>query len=168
MKGKIKKRHVSRKEMVRRRCMLSSLHIIVISMVALCSFTWAWFTEVIDGKFIIKTATYDAEISVSGNGSPGFVTITDGDNLLLEKGKPYDIRIKARGTAQQGYCIVTAGDAVYYTVPLVPEAEMVFSIVSGGDIDSLEVGPSWGMYGDEVSEDKVLEHRDVVSDGDAE
>ena len=154
--------------------MFSSLHAIITCAVLLIGITWAWFSETIAVSGTITTATYSAEVSVSG-GDEGFVPVAvtysaeRGTTFTVENGKVYDVRIKATGTAPEGYSVISAGDVIWHTVPMGPESEMTITAqFPGTGTREVSIVPSWGSYRDSLNAGIAVSNGDVViSAGDA-
>lgn len=145
---------------------LASVHGIVICLLLLISFCFAWFTEVVDGPgFTITAATYGIKADVSGNGA---VTSADNSSIEVENGRTYEICLTATGNASTGFCIVSAGDVSYYTDPILQGKSMSFRITfPGSGTRIVELVPYWGEYRDEISAGDNISEEDDISEGDS-
>ena len=141
---------------------LVSVHSMIICLLILVSFCFAWFTEVVNGpSFMIASASYGIEAEVSGNGA-----VTDGDNTSfeVENGKTYDICLTATGDASRGFCIVSAGDVIYHTAPILKGGQLSFRIIfPGNGTRTVELVPYWGEYRDEISAGDIVFDKDTIS-----
>lgn len=161
---------------------LSSAHGIVICVILLVSFSWAWFSEKVDGPSIkIRAATYGIQAEViSGNDtvtSGDYSSVTGKDNLAIEveNGRAYDIKLTGTGTTG-GYCVVSAGDDIHYTEPIEAEGTLMFKIwFPGTGTSRIEFLPYWGEYPKTIPEEDMIPKEEdvlekdrayVVSDGD--
>jgi len=93
--------------------------IIMLFCLAAMSFTaYAYFSYNVTSEYnIIKSANFDATITVSDNGTP--VTVTNAGNneyrVDLEEGKTYDVTVtkEISSTAETGFCVVSAEGCPY-------------------------------------------------------
>lgn len=168
------------------KIVLSSAHGIIICVILLASFSWAWFSEKVEGPSIrVKAATYGITAKVSHSGN----VVTSGDYsgamdegnsaIEVENGKVYEISLSvpeetALRTECGGYCIVSAGDDLHYTVPIGGEKdgvknpeEIIFQIwFPGTGTSRIEFHPYWGEYPKTIpEEDSIPKIRDILENG---
>ncbi len=151
------------------KTLFSSFHKIIICMVILFSFTWAWFSErIVLPTATIQSATYSAQVSVSSNDA-GFVPVTHtvntegGITVEVDNGKRHDIRIIAEGTAPKGFCVISAGDVVCHTAPLAQNEEMVLTVeFSGTGTTALNIQPYWGSYREALNAGEEVTAGDAI------
>lgn len=137
-----------------RQSIIISVFGLLLSMIALCSTTWAWFVADISSPANkIQSAFCDITVSVSNENSP--IEAQNG-RYFLEKGKSYKFKIAAAGTAESAYCILKINDTAYYTsqFPVLPvEREYVspedafWFTLEFTESTEIEVITRWGTSG---------------------
>lgn len=102
---------------------------ILLCVVALCSVTWAWFSEdVSSSSNTIKTGTYSLNMEIKDDDSEAMITGTENEGAYksyqysLAVGKAYTITLTAdTGSDSNGYCkILVDGVAQPYYTSIVP------------------------------------------------
>ena len=89
---------------------------ILVSVVALCSVTWAWFSEgVTSSSNTIKTGNCTVTVSVM-NEETEIDPNTDTTGIYtFEAGKSYQIKISSTGSVESSYCKLVIDGNEYYT-----------------------------------------------------
>ena len=121
--------------------MAMSIAGIVLSMIALCSVTFAWFsTDVSSSDNVIQTSYCDVSVSVKTSGVE--VTPVDGA-YTFAKDTDYLVTISAEGTADTAYCVFVIGGESYYTQQIAIGNEISFTLAFT-EAKSVEALPRWG------------------------
>ena len=129
------------------RMMLISALTLLLSLTALVSMSWAWFSES-EGSGVEKLTAANFDLSVKINGSDVAVS----EEVALAAGT-YEITLCPIGTAKSGYCRITTvtsvagGESVTEsrTLPIRRgEDDFVFTLVLDG-ASTVSFGASWGI-----------------------
>lgn len=126
---------------------------ILLCVVALCSVTWAWFSEGVSSSTnSIQSANCDVSVSVTSDGTT--VETVDGEYTFI-KDKAYEITITAAGTAESAYCILNIDGTRYYTVQIPTTAtetvpnHIKFTLQFSADKTDVEIITRWGTSSQE-------------------
>lgn len=125
---------------------------ILLCIVALCSTTWAWFSqEVASSHNSIKSANCNVSVSVTSAGAP--VDAVDGKYTFV-KDAAYEIKMTATGTAKTAYCVLNIGGTNYYTVQIPTDAASIqnsitFTLQFSADTTAVEIFSRWGTSSQE-------------------
>ena len=115
---------------------------ILLCVVALCSITWAWYSEDVTSSYnSMQSASCYVSVSVtSGN---ALVEPTDG-KYTFYKGQAYTIKLTATGTAETAYCILNINGKDYYTEQIQITGEIEFTLQFSEETTIAEILPCWG------------------------
>lgn len=148
MKNKLLK---SRQEKLTEKAFTQSITIsvfgILLCIIALCSVTWAWFSEGVSSSTnSIQSATCDVSVAVTTEGAD--VVPVDG-KYTFYKDKAYTIKLTATGTAKTAYCVLNIGGTNYYTVQIPTDAVttenfITFTLQFTTDTPNVEIYTYWG------------------------
>ena len=125
-----------------------SVFSILLCIIALCSVTWAWFSDGISSPTnSIQSADCSVSVSVTSDGAP--VEPLDG-KYTFAKDKAYEIKMTATGTAKTAYCVLNIGGTNYYTVQIPTSAVattdnyITFTLQFTTDTPNVEIYTYWG------------------------
>ena len=157
------------------RTMVASILGIVLSMLALLSTTWAYFSESVNsqsnviqaGHFVIK----DPEISVYSENSPSAsmtITSDSGRNsyTLMANNTDgstytYEVTISVDDmTVTEGYCVVEIDGKKYYHVftKLLSDTPVSFR-VSAAEVDTVQINAYWSIDKSGINEGNKLKNQ---------
>ena len=126
---------------------------ILLCVVALCSVTWAWFSDGVSSSTTsIQSANCDVSVSVTSDGTT--VDPVDG-KYTFTKDEVYEITITATGTAESAYCILNIGGTQYYTVQIPTTAtetvpnHIKFTLQFSAEKTDVEIITRWGTSSQE-------------------
>ncbi len=115
---------------------------IILCMIALCSATWAWFSDSVSSPAnSIQSANCNVSVSVTSDGTP--VDPVDG-KYTFYKGKAFTIKLTATGTAETAYCILNINGIDYYTDQIQIFGEIEFTLQFSDETTIAEILPCWG------------------------
>lgn len=124
-----------------------SVFSILLCIIALCSVTWAWFSDGISSPTnSIQSADCNVSVLVTSDGAT--VEPLDG-KYTFAKGKAYEIKMTATGTAKTAYCVLNIGGTNYYTVQIPTDAVttenfITFTLQFTTDTPNVEIYTYWG------------------------
>lgn len=122
---------------------------ILLCVVALCSVTWAWFSEgVTFSSNTIKTGNCTVTVSVMNEGAQIAPNADTTGKYILEAGKSYQINIIATGSAESSYCKLVIGGQDYYTEQIStsePNNTISFTLTFDAPTE-VEIITRWGTY----------------------
>lgn len=119
-----------------------SVFSILLCIIALCSVTWAWFSDGISSPTnSIQSAACNVSVSVISDSAP--VEPLDG-KYTFAKDKAYEIKMTATGTAKTAYCILNINGKDYYTEQIQIIGEIEFTLQFSDETTVAEILPCWG------------------------
>lgn len=135
------------------RMMMVSILGLFLTLVSLCSVTWAWFmTDASSSNNTLRTATTNIVLSVTSGETP---VTPSGENLsggpiyTFEKDTPYTISLKIGETdTAHAYCAVIINGYTYYSKLLYASAgisELQFTLQFSTTQNGVEILPRWGI-----------------------
>ena len=127
------------------RLLMPSVVGIFICMVCLAGSTWAWFSATVQTvPQTIEAASFDISAAVTdASGQP----VPSGQ--LLEAGQTYKVTLTAAGNAPSGgYCEVKGGTDLLYTVTLLPDDTLTFTLIPETEA-AYTFTAIWGRYSGE-------------------
>ena len=120
---------------------------ILVCVVALCSVTWAWFSEdVTSSSNTIKTG--DCTVTVSVMNETTEIPLNATGTYTFEAGKSYQITITSTGSAESSYCKLVIGGQDFYTEQVStsePNNRISFTLAFDAPTE-VEIITSWGTY----------------------
>lgn len=122
----------------------ASVGCILLCLIALCSATWAWFSESVNSRGNnIQSASCDVSVLVEHGGT----SVTPNSGIYsFEAGEMYNITLTATGSASTAYCIFISGGNEYYTAQISTAAlnnKMTFDVQFSAQTD-VKIIPRWG------------------------
>lgn len=122
---------------------------ILLCVVALCSVTWAWFSEgVTSSSNTIKTGNCTVTVSVM-NEETEIDPNTDTTGIYtFEAGKSYQIKISSTGSVESSYCKLVIGGQDFYTEQVSasePNNTITFALIFDSQTE-VEIITRWGTY----------------------
>lgn len=124
-----------------------SVFSILLCIIALCSVTWAWFSDGVSSSTnSIRSANCDVIVLIANGGTT--VQTVDGKYTFI-KDKEYVIKMTAVGTAETTYCVLNIGGKSYYTVQIPTDAVtsdnfITFTLRFSADTSDVEIYTYWG------------------------
>ena len=120
---------------------------ILLCLVALCSVTWAWFSEdVTSSSNTIKTG--DCTVTVSVMNETTEIPLNATGTYTFEAGKSYQITITSTGSAESTYCKLEIGGQDFYTEQVStsePNNTITFALAFDAPTE-VEIITRWGTY----------------------
>ena len=122
---------------------------ILVCVVALCSMTWAWFSEgVTSSSNTIKAGNCTVTVSVM-NEETEIDPNTDTTGIYtFEAGKSYQIKISSTGSVESSYCKLVIDGNEYYTEQISttePNNTISFTLAFDAPTE-VEIITRWGTY----------------------
>lgn len=118
---------------------------ILLCVVALCSVTWAWFSDGVSSSTnSIQSAHCDVSVSVTNDDAP--VAAVDGKYKFYAE-KDYTVTVTCSGTADSSYCILVIDGVKYYTEQMgtdEPDNVITFKLKFNTPKDNVEIITCWG------------------------
>lgn len=122
---------------------------ILLCLVALCSVTWAWFSEgVTSSSNTIKTGNCTVTVSVIHDGEEFGPNAGTSGTYTFEAGKSYQIKITSIGSAESSYCKLVIGGQDFYTEQVStsePNNTITFALTFDAQTE-VEIITRWGTY----------------------
>ena len=122
---------------------------ILVCVVALCSVTWAWFSEgVTSSSNTIKTGNCTVTVSVMYDGVEIAPNSDATGTYTFEAGKSYQIKITFTGSAESSYCKLVIGGQDFYTEQVSmsePNNTITFALTFDAQTE-VEIITRWGTY----------------------
>ena len=111
-------------------------------MAALCSVTWAWFSEDVTSSYNnIQSANCYVSVSVANE---NLSRAEDGKyTFTFYKDTAYKMKLTATGTAETAYCILNINGNEYCTDQIQIPGEMEFTLQFSEET-TVEILPCWG------------------------
>ena len=132
------------------RSIAISILCILLCAAALCSTSWAWFSDSVSSQETIVTATCTVTATVQD--SESVVLLPDGEgNYLLSADVIYTVELVSEGTAQSSYGALTVGGTRYYTEQIsttAPDNTLRFTLSFTSDT-VVHIKGYWGTLGRE-------------------
>ena len=127
--------------------LIISVVCILLCLVALCSVTWAWFSEdVTSSSNTIKTG--DCTVTVSVMNETTEIPLNATGTYTFEAGKSYQITITSAGSAESSYCKLVIGGQDFYTEQVStsePNNTISFTLAFDAPTE-VEIITRWGPY----------------------
>ena len=122
---------------------------ILVCVVALCSMTWAWFSEgVTSSSNTIKAGNCTVTVSVMYDGVEIAPNSDATGTYTFEAGKSYQIKITSTGSAESSYCKLVIGGQDFYTEQVSmsePNNTITFALTFDAQTE-VEIITRWGTY----------------------
>ena len=122
---------------------------ILLCIVALCSVTWAWFSEGVTSSLnTIKTGNCTVTVSVMYDGVEIAPNSDATGTYTFEAGKSYQITITSTGSAESSYCKLVIGGQDFYTEQVStsePNNTITFALTFDAQTE-VEIITHWGTY----------------------
>lgn len=143
----------SKQDKLTEKAFMQSIAVSVISIllcvVALCSVTWAWFSEdVSSSSNTIKTGNCTVTVSVRNSETEIKPNADTSGIYSFEAGKFYEIIITSTGSAESSYCKFVISGKEYYTEQIStkdPYNTISFTLTFDTQTD-VEIITRWGTY----------------------
>ena len=122
---------------------------ILLCLVALCSVTWAWFSEdVTSSSNTIKTGNCTVTVSVIHDGEEFGPNAGTSGMYTFEASESYQITITSTGSAESSYCKLVIGGQDFYTEQVsTSEQNNTISFTLAFDAPTeVEIITRWGTY----------------------
>ena len=120
---------------------------ILLCLVALCSVTWAWFSEdVTSSSNTIKTGNCTVMVSVMNETME--IPLNATGTYTFEAGKSYKIIITSTGSVTSSYCKLVIGGQDFYTEQVStsePNNTITFALAFDAPTE-VEIITRWGTY----------------------
>ena len=120
---------------------------ILVCVVALCSVTWAWFSEgVTSSSNTIKTGNCTVTVSVMNETME--IPLNATGTYTFEAGKSYKIIITSTGSVTSSYCKLVIGGQDFYTEQVStsePNNTISFTLAFDAPTE-VEIITRWGTY----------------------
>ena len=120
---------------------------ILLCLVALCSVTWAWFSEdVTSSSNTIKTGNCTVTVSVMNETTE--IPLNATGTYTFEAGKSYKIIITSTGSVTSSYCKLVIGGQDFYTEQVStsePNNTISFTLAFDAPTE-VEIITRWGTY----------------------
>lgn len=136
-------------EKVFSQSILASVMSILLCLVALCSMTYAWFSEdVTSSSNTIKTGNCTVTVSVMNEETKIDPKADTSDIYSFEADESYQITISATGSATSSYCVFVIGGKEYYTEQIsTRNTDNTISFTLTFDAPTeVEIITRWGTY----------------------
>ena len=135
------------------RMMVVSIVGIFLTLVSLCSVTWAWFkTDISLSNNTLRTATSNLELTVTSGGTPVTPTDTNPEGrpvYVFEKDTPYTVTLQlGDADTAHAYCAVVVDDFPYYSKLLYASSNvhvLYFTLQFSSTQSGIEILPCWGI-----------------------
>ena len=133
--------------------MVVSIVGIFLTLVSLCSVTWAWFkTDISLSNNTLRTATSNLELTVTSGGTPVTPTDTNPEGrpvYVFEKDTPYTVTLQlGDADTAHAYCAVVVDDFPYYSKLLYASSNvhvLYFTLQFSSTQSGIEILPCWGI-----------------------
>ena len=121
----------------------------LLCLVALCSTTWAWFSEdVSSSSNTIKTGSCTVAVSVTNEETEIAPNADTTATYTFEAGKSYQINLTSTGSAKSSYCKLAINENEFYTEQIstsAPNNTISFTLTFDASTE-VEIITLWGTY----------------------
>ena len=123
--------------------LVSSIIVIILCMISLCTTTWAWYEmDLALEQNVI--ATNNCKVTVTIRNQNEDLVPTE-NKYLLEAGKEYEVEVLVEGTATTGYCAISDGEQWYVSQQIKTGAENIVAFtISVSAPTEITVRDGWG------------------------